>query len=110
MAKKQTRRTLSISRALYEATVQEATRRNMSAAQLVDQALRLAGVEAPPSTHMRLADVERMKASRASGEKVKRKSVPKSKRLVPPTLTGARRPSLERVLLGDNIADKLGFQ
>ncbi len=98
MAKKQTRRSVSLNRSDYEATKQEAARRGMTLAGLVEHALASIGVAvvAHPQQTSELARANAARraesmASRLNGEGT------------------ARRPSRERQLLGD-VADAYGFQ
>lgn len=51
MARRQTRRTVSLNRALYDAAMREADRRGVSLAELTSLALRAIGVVAPKTVH-----------------------------------------------------------
>lgn len=101
MAKKQTRRTVSLSRPVYDAITHEAARRQVSAAVVVEDALRLAGIDVPAVEHQTPAAVAAMRAGRGYAVV----AVRPGNRLMP-----ANRPSLERQLLGDGIANALGFE
>lgn len=51
MSKRQSRRTISVSRPIYDAAKRIASARNQSLAHFTAEALRLAGVEAPETGH-----------------------------------------------------------
>lgn len=59
MAEKQTRRAISLNRAVYETTKRAAKQQRKSIAHFVEDALRAAGVELPATTHVQLADAQR---------------------------------------------------
>jgi hypothetical protein len=65
MAKRQTRRTISFNRQLYELVCAAAEREQISTAQWIAEAARerlvKSGVEAPATNHMRIEDVLAMK-------------------------------------------------
>jgi hypothetical protein len=58
MALKQTRRSISVSRAMYEAGVKLAAERGMSLSHLTELALQAAGVPAAPKSHVAARPVE----------------------------------------------------
>ena len=101
MAKKQTRRTVSMTRAIYDNAKEEATRRGMTLAALVEAGLAALGVPiaAHPQQTLELAQANAARrAERAAG----RRDGKRAKR-------APRRPSRERQLLGDQAADAYGF-
>lgn len=59
MAKRQTRKSVSLNRAVYEAVKLAARQQDKSIAHLVEDALRTAGIKLPATTHMLLSDVQR---------------------------------------------------
>jgi hypothetical protein len=91
MAIKQTRRTVSLSRAVYKAIMAEAARRGCSAAAVIESALRRTGMELPAVAHVESATIAKMRKGRGYAP-VK------------------MRPSLERQMLGDGVANALGFR
>ena len=95
MALKQTRRSVSLNRQLYDAATAVASERGVPLAQLVADALRAAGVKAP-STHIPVALVQRAIKARSRKRKV---------------ISGAavmKRIGPIRKMLGDEIADMCG--
>jgi hypothetical protein len=88
MAKKQSRRTVSLNRSVYEASKQTAAERGMTLAGLVEAALAAYGV--PVEQHVQQSPdlVQRSMSRRAES---------------------VLRPSRERQVLGDQIADAYGF-
>jgi hypothetical protein len=58
MAKTQTRRSISVSRAMYEAATKLAAERGMSLSHLTELALQAAGVPAAPKSHVAARPVE----------------------------------------------------
>lgn len=91
MARKQTRRTISINRSDYEAAKIEASRRGVTLAALVEAGLAVIGVPviAHPQQSVELAQLATTRRAESSREK--------------------RLPSRERQLLGDRVADAHGF-
>jgi hypothetical protein len=92
MAKKQTRKSVSLNRSVYEAAVREAERRGVPLAGLVELALGSVGVpivEHPRQTRAQVAAHPRVAERRQD--------------------TKPRRPSRERQVLGDEVADAHGF-
>jgi hypothetical protein len=96
MARKQTRRTVSLNRSDYEAAKEEAARRGMSIAGLVETGLAAIGVPMVAHTQQTPAMVQKSVTRRAEG--AERRQAAK------------RFPSRERQLLGDQVADACGFQ
>ena len=99
MARKQTRRTVSINRLDYEAAKQEAARRGVSMAALVEAGLAAIGVAVTAHTQQTPAVVQKSASRRA-------KSVARRHAATP----APRLPSRERQLLGNEVADACGFQ
>jgi len=99
MAKKQSRRSVSLNRSAYEAAKQEAARRGVTLAALVESALAAIGVPVVEHTQQTVALVQVSAARRAKSVAACRadEGLP-------------RRPSRERQLLGDQVADAYGFQ
>lgn len=95
MAKKQTRRCISVNREDYEAAKVEAERRGVTLAVLVKTALGAIGVPVVESPRQTPELVRIAAARRAASIEAREKTV--------------RRPSRERQLLGDQIADACGF-
>lgn len=91
MAKKQSRRSVSLNRSTYEAAKREAARRTMTLAALVEYALAAIGVPVAEHPQQPVALVRASAARRTKS-------------------MAARRPSRERQLLGDRVADAYGFQ
>jgi len=87
MAKKQTRRSVSLNRSAYEAAKLEAARRGVTLSVLVESALASIGV--PVVVHPQQTPAQ-VKAARRD-------------------VALERRPSRERQVLGDQIADACGF-
>ena len=95
MAKKQSRRSVSLNRRDYEAVKQEASRRGTTIAGLVEAGLAAIGV--PVGAHPRQSlDLARANAARRAASVAAR-------------LRERRLPSRERQLLGDVAADAHGF-
>jgi hypothetical protein len=90
MAKKQTRRSVSMNRIVYEAAAREAERRGQTLAGLVERALAAVGV--PIAEHPRQTREQTL-------------AHPSQRRRD----TASRRPSRERQVLGDRVADAHGF-
>jgi len=97
MAKKQSRRTVSLNRLDHEAAKQEAARRGMTLSGLVEAALGAFGVPVVVHPQQTPALVRASAAGRVAG------------RSATEDLHGEPRPSRERQLLGDGVADALGF-
>lgn len=95
MAKKQTRRTVSLNRSVYQAALEEAHRRGKSLSELVTEGLHLAGVVLPETEHVELAVVQHAQERRARLKAVKQK-------------LDAAVPGPIRRALGDDIANALG--
>ena len=112
MARKQTRRSVSINRSAYEAAKQVAEQRGMSLSTLVEAGLSALGVPvvAHPQQTPELVQrsIERRAENRASAAAVAAPdAVPVP---VPvPVAAPARRRSREREVLGDQAADAYGF-
>lgn len=90
MAKKQTRRTVSLNGSDYEVAKQEAARRGVTLAALVEAGLVAIGVP--------VGDHPRQTAERAQMNAALRAAS-----------VAGRRPSRERQMLGDEIANACGF-
>jgi hypothetical protein len=90
MAKKQTRRCISLSRRDYETAKLEAERRGITLSALVETGLAAIGVPLVDHPKQTLAIAKVAAARRAESM--------------------AKRPSREREVLGDTIADAYGFQ
>lgn len=99
MAKKQSRRSVSLNRSLYEAAKQEAARREMTLAALVESALAAIGVPVVTHPQQTVALVQTSAVRRAKSVVARRFDE-----------LSRRRPSRERQLLGDRVADAYGFQ
>jgi hypothetical protein len=99
MAKKQTRRSVSLNRSDYEAAKLEAARRGVTLTALVESGLAAIGVAvvAHPQQPPALAQLS---ASRRAASVAARSIATSSPRL----------PSRERQVLGDQAADAYGFQ
>lgn len=98
MAKKQTRRSVSLNRSDYEAAKQEAARRGMTLTALVESGLAAVGV-ATVAHPQQTPELAKLSASRRA-ESLARRDVN----------TPSPRPSRERQVLGDQVADANGFQ
>lgn len=105
MAKKQTRRSVSLNRNDYEAAKLEAVRRGVTLTALVESGLAALGVPvvAHPQQTPELARANAVR--RAESVAARRDGKIKTRR---PSLD-TRRPSRERQLLGDQAADAFGF-
>ncbi len=99
MAKKQTRRTISLNRSDYEAAKEEAARRGVTLAALVEAGLSAIGVSIVAHPQQTPDLVRASAARRAESMTARRKGAEK-----------IRRPSRERQVLGDRVADAYGFQ
>lgn len=97
MAKKQTRKSVSLNRTVYTVLMAEAARRGVSAAVVIDSALKALGLDVPATTHQTAEEIARMRKARG----YRAVSRPKEIR---------RYPSRERQVLGDELADMLGFR
>jgi len=93
MARKQTRRTISLNRHDYEAVKREAAQRGVTLVALVEMGLAAIGVPLAPHPRQSLELVQTNQRAR---------SVAQRKRETP-------RPSRERQVLGDHVADAHGF-
>jgi hypothetical protein len=96
MAKKQTRRSVSLNRANYEVAKQEAVRRGVTLSALVESALAAIGVPVVAHVQQTPELVRSIATRRAQSVAARRDSQ-------------THRPSRERQLLGDAIADACGF-
>jgi len=94
MAKRQSRRTVSLNRIDYEAAKQEAAKRGMTLSALVEAALGAFGV--PIVAHVQ-----------QSPDLVRRSAAVRAERLA--ARQGDPLPSRERQVLGDEVADMCGF-
>lgn len=95
MAKKQSRRSVSINRSAYEAAKEEAARRGVTLSALVEQGFAAIGVRVvkhPQQT----PDLVRANAARRAKSMAARAA-------------STRLPSRERQVLGDLVADACGF-
>lgn len=99
MAKRQTRRSVSINRTIYEAAMREAERRGMTLAGLVEHALGSVGV--PIVDHPRQTRTQVLAHPSRVADRVADRRHDTKPRLL---------PSRERQLLGDDVADACGFQ
>ena len=93
MANRQSRRSVSLNRRIHDAAKAIAEQRNMTLAAFVESALVQAGVPPVVHTQQPLAQVKQhpLYKQQASPDR-------------PPRL-----PSAERLMLGDEIADRMGF-
>lgn len=95
MARKQTRRSVSLNRSAYEAAKQEAARRGVTLTGLVEAGLAAIGV-AIVSHPRQSRELAQMSATRrAESMELRARATP--------------RPSRERQVLGDRVADAYGF-
>jgi hypothetical protein len=108
MAKKQTRRSVSINRANYEAAKQEAARRGLPLAGLVESALAAFGVACVEHVQQPVATVQASIERRT--ESMAARSARQSSPGQPTMHQPVRGPSRERQMLGDQAADAYGFQ
>jgi plasmid replication initiation protein len=99
MAKKQTRRCVSLNRADYEAAKQEAARRGLTLVALVEAGLAAIGVPIVVHAQQPVARVQASLARRAESMAARRARQ-----------ATAQRPSRERQVLGDHAANSHGFQ
>lgn len=97
MARKQTRRSVSLNRSVYEAAVREAERRGVPLAGLVELGLGSVGV--PIAEHPRQTRAQVLAHPSRAAERVTERRHG----------TKPRRPSRERQVLGDETADAHGF-
>lgn len=97
MARKQTRRSVSLSVQVYSAAKEAAADRGITLAHLTEQALIAFGVKAEPGTHMSIDAAERVTRRRAS-----------SGLMVTRRVQAVRYVGMIRGRLGDSIADMLG--
>jgi hypothetical protein len=98
MAKKQTRRTVSMSRSNYEAAKKVAEERGLTLAGLVEVALAAVGVPVAPHPQQTPAQVKAHPSRKAARVTARRND------------TKPHRPSIERQMLGDGVANALGFR
>ena len=98
MAKKQTRRCVSLNRSDYETAKQEAARRGMTLAVLVESGLAAIGV--PVVAHpQQTPELAAASAARRAASMAARRD----------DISSERRPSREHHVLGDKIVDAYGF-
>lgn len=90
MARKQTRRTVSLNRSTFEAAKREAASRNITLSALVEEGLAAVGVAVAQHPQQPVALAQANAEARA-------KSIAKKPK------------SRERQILGDEVADRLGF-
>jgi hypothetical protein len=95
MAKKQTRRCVSLNRSDYEAAKLEAARRGVSLSALVETGLAAIGVAVVEHPQLTPEQVRASAAGRAASAAARQ--------------VAAHRPSRERQMLGDRVADACGF-
>lgn len=95
MARTQSRRCISINRKDYEAAKLEAARRGVTLAALVETGLAAIGVAVVAHPQQSVELVQEAAARRAESMKARVRAV--------------ARPSRERQLLGDHVADACGF-
>lgn len=98
MARKQTRRSVSLNRAVYAAALAAAHARGKSLSELVTDSLRASGVAIPETEHTALEVVQHAQIQRAKIGVVRAKL----------DAAIAKRPGLIRQQLGDQIADMCG--
>ena len=96
MAKKQTRRCISLNRGAFDAAKQEAANRGVTLAALVEEGLAAIGVSFAAHPQQTPELVQKSAARRAESQ-------------ASPTPAAVRRPSREREVLGDSVADAYGF-
>ena len=101
MAKKQTRRAVSLNRKIYEAAKKEAARRGLTLAAFVEGALTAAGV---PMMEHRQQTVEHVQKQMHSVRKNERIAARRNGNTTKPLA------SRERQMLGDGVANALGFR
>lgn len=139
MAKRQTRRTVSMTRAVYEAAKKEAARRGQTLAGFIEIALAAQGVpiadhprQTPTQVHAHPVQKAKRVDARRNDTKPRRViATPVAERVAapptPPTdhpapvltppkaepkpepMPAKKRPSLERQMLGDGVANAFGF-
>jgi hypothetical protein len=97
MSKKQTRRSVSMNRSVYEAAAREARRRGETLAGLVERALGSVGV--PIAEHPRQTRAQVLAHPSRVAERVAERRHD----------ARPRRPSREREVLGDEVADAHGL-
>lgn len=97
MARKQTRKSVSLNRSVYDAAMREAERRGETLAGLVEMALGSIGVPIAKHPRQTRAQVS-AHPSRVAERVAERRND-----------TKPRRPSRERQVLGDEVADAHGF-
>jgi hypothetical protein len=96
MAKKQTRRCVSLNRNAFDAAKQEAANRGMTLAALVEEGLAAIGVSFAVHPQQTPELAQKSAARRAESQ-------------ASPSPASVRRPSREREVLGDRAADAYGF-
>ena len=117
MAKKQTRRSVSLNRSNYEAAKLEAEHRGVTLAALIEAGLAAIGVPvvAHPQQTRALAQTSAARRAESVGTRNKAQAQPRrpSRERTVATRNKAqdqpRRPSRERQVLGDYAADAYGF-
>jgi hypothetical protein len=109
MARKQTRRSVSINRAAYEAAKDVAAQRGMSLSTLVEAGLVALGVPVVAHPQQTPELVQRSVARRAENRAASA-AIPAPEAVpVAAPVAPVRRPSRERQVLGDQVADAYGF-
>lgn len=106
MAKRQTRRGVSLNRMVYNAAKRAADQQGKSLAHFVVDALRAAGVDLPATTHAQIADVRR--AAKTRSRLPQDRLAPKSASALSPLKKQPRREGPIRRALGDEVADRIG--
>lgn len=96
MARRQSRRSVSLNRSVYEAAKKEAERRGQTLAAFVESAIAAAGVPVAAHAQKTRAEVEAHPSRR-------------TKRIAARRNDTKPRPSRERQLLGDGVANAHGF-
>lgn len=104
MAKKQTRRCISINRSDYEAAKLEAARRGVTLAALVESGLAALGVPVVVHPQQSVELVQMTAARRAENAEARAERAARAARAAP-----VPRLSRERQVLGDLVADACGF-
>ena len=110
MAKKQTRRAISVNGRAYKAAQKEARRRGVTLAALVELGFAALGIEIEPhpqqTPKLATANAKRRRESMAAQQKPKATKAKAKRR---PESIPTKLPSRERQLLGDAVADAHGF-
>lgn len=109
MAKKQTRRCVSMNRSIFEAAKKEAARRGLTFAAFVESALAAAGVTVVAHPQQTPTQVEAHPARRAARVEARRNDT-KPRQIQVQKASPRYLPSLERQMLGDGVANAHGFR